>query len=330
MSSTPETQKKPAYMIFKYGSELDPFYKLKSADLKNNKYSNGGYSLELVTSDYLKRLNPKISLSTWQLLDYLIVLATPQTKNFNNLKQASQIKKDASAILDLEEYAAITGRDITTKSRKDKFRREILADLVLIRSMCLSFDYNRKPTFKSNYQTQEAAHFHGRMLEPVRPPANGKIYIPYNSDFMKYLAVCPVYPFPAELFQLGRRKAAAYMIGRHITFQYFNKRLPYQDRLTVLNLLKYTDIMPYDHVVKMGYGWGLRIKKPFLNALEDLKGMAFIESCQLVDGSGNDLRIVEAEELKTLLYADFRTLKLLYKLFQNEEKKAEPEKVEPT
>ena len=210
----------------------------------------------------LTGVGPKqFRVSTHKLLDTLLVIFTQQT-HYGDMNPETKVS------FSIDDYLRITNTPVTKASR-DKKRKQLNADLDVLYSLSL------------DYETQNKEKVRRERVCTSYEIANSQVTFTFNGDLARTLTSSYFTALPMTLLTLPDNNQNAYYIGKklaeHSTYILNRERDTY-NILSVKKLLEACPSIPSEETVRAsGRNFSVRIKKPFIQALDILEDAGIIE-----------------------------------------------------
>ncbi len=253
-----------------------------------------------------------------KILKTAMVLFT-QINSKDNLTR-NQFNLDVT--IPLKEYARLCNKDIDpnpdapdqtkekarTRRVLSKFRTKTREDLRLIVSS--SFDTEQRVGNKTI--AESSINFLGNGTV-----TNNYIHVEFTKSFARFLLeASTINRFSQKLLGIDERNINAFALGESLTYHFSSYKFQGKgnhDRRVIKKLLDdLPDLPTYEEVLANGYSWRYRIKKPFENAITELKRAGLITKWHY--GNNKDKKITK--------FADFeqwQNSKLFFEIADKEE-----------
>ena len=233
-----------------------------------------------------------LRISTHKLLDACTMALTSR----NQYRGSGAI--ETSVIIPLKEYVSMLGKP-TTKASIDETRKRVKEDLETLYSISIEWKE------RNGRNVKDYAKMRIVTMQGIR---SGNIIVGFSPEFAKYLIGAYLMHYPKALLKIDERNPNSYHIGRKLLLHHSidnNRKKGTANIISVRALLEECqDIPGYGEVVNGDRAIERRIKKPFIDALDDIEALGILT----YHFSNSKNAPLSKKQLDSIKYADFISL----------------------
>ena len=233
-----------------------------------------------------------------------------------NSRGTSSTQLRLRVFLSLNDYAQITGTDISSESGLKNFKKKLKKNLENLLQKNITFTWSENIKGKTK-------NFGGLSLISGYSVKGKAITIDFSLGLAEYLVSLPtLIEFPRSLYKVNDRFYNAYAIGEALFRHYSinnNVIRNTEQMFSIIKLLEITSFPSAEKIKAEKWSWEYKVKEPFEKALDELCRCGLIKDWCYSQAKGKKLSDNEATQITS--YEIFVSLYIWYELNEYPEHK---------
>ena len=233
-----------------------------------------------------------------------------------NSRGTSSTQLRLRVFLSLNNYAQITGTDISSESGLKNFKKKLKKNLENLLQKNITFSWSEDIKCKTK-------NFGGISLISGYSVKGETITIDFSLGLAEYLVSLPtLIEFPRSLYKVNDRFSNAYAIGEALFRHYsINNNIirNTEHMFSIIKLLEVTSFPSAEKIKIKKWSWEYKVKEPFEKALDKLCRCGLIKDWCYSQAKGKKLSDKEAAQITS--YEIFVSLYIWYELNEYPEHK---------